>query len=279
MEAFKLKPNETIGWRVMKLSLMLIWFMFVVYILVSYNSITIPAGFCRFFPCFFVERIWFKLLLGSLMCSFAIAYIVEYQMKYATLGISIISLLVFSIEESNGVYSRTALFSAVFCAQTLAYWFTLNPIQQALAFSKQIIAAGYTLAGISKVLHSGFWPADAPYLLLQFKKGILNNYYNVGSVDAVQHQVFFLNYFSEHQTLLMLLLTGVLLLELFAFVALINAKATFIYGLLLFAMHMGIQMTMDIFLYPISLPMLILFLNPFYNLPRLLNGAYKRFIK
>jgi hypothetical protein len=34
-------------------------------------------------------------------------------------------------------------------------------------------------------------------------------------------------------------------------------------------------MTMDIFLYPISLPMLILF----HNLPLLLNGAYKRLLR
>lgn len=279
MEIFKLQQGETIAWRIIKIPLMLIWIPLIHSILTTYSSITLPVGFCRLFPCSIIAYAGFRTLIAILMYFFAALYVLEYQMKWATLGVSIIALLVFSIEESNGVYSRTAIFSAIFCVQTLAYWFTLKPIQQALAFSKQIIAAGYTLAGISKVLHSGFWPAGAPYLLLQFKKGILNNYYNVGSIDAVQHQVFFLGYFSEHQTLLMVLLTGVLLLKLFAFVALINAKAIIIYGLLLFAMHIGIQMTMDIFLYPISLPMLILFLNPFYNLPRLLNGAYKRFIK
>jgi hypothetical protein len=213
------------------------------------------------------------------MCFFAALYVLEYKMKWATLGISIISLLVFSIEESNGVYSRTALFSAVFCAQTLAYWFTLKPIQQALTFSKQIIAAGYTLAGISKVLHSGFWPADAPYLLLQIKKGILNNYFNFSNNGDVQFQMACFDFFTVHSNLLVCLLTIVLLIELFAFLAIINDTICIIYGVLLLSMYLGIQFVMDIYIFPIANPMLILFLNPFYNLPRLLNGAYKRFIK
>lgn len=213
------------------------------------------------------------------MYFFAALYVLEYQMKWATLGVSIISLLVFSIEESNGVYSRTAIFSAIFCVQTLAYWFTIKPIQQALAFSKQIIAAGYTLAGLSKMLHSGFWPADAPYLLLQIKKGILNNYYNFGNNDDVQSQLAFFDFFTLHPNLLVCLLTIVLFVELFAFIALIGDKVCIVYGVLLLSMHLCIQLVMGIYISPIANPMLILFLNPLYNFPRLLNGAYKRFIR
>jgi hypothetical protein len=276
---FKLQEQETMAWRIIKVSLMLIWFAFVEYLLRAYNDVPIPAGFCRIFPCALIEYTWFKMVITILMRVFAILYVLEFQMKWATLGIALISLIMFSIEESNGVYTRTAIFSAVFCVQALAYWYSSHPIAAARAYSIQVVAAGYSLAGISKVLHSGFWPADASNLLLQFKKGILNNYYNVGSVEAVQSQVFYLGFFVEHQTLLVVLLTGVLFLELFAFLALVNPRATVVYGILLLTMHIGIHLTMDIFLYPISLPMIILFLNPLYHLLRLISHLYERIFK
>ena len=180
----------------------------------------------------------------------------------------LLSLLCFTLEESNGILNRSSLYTMVFLAQSIAYFRNHAELKtERVQFPVQIIAAGYMLAGISKLRETGLmWVAEAPQASLQIVKGYCAAYFNFGDISQLQKGIT-LAAFALHHALFVKILFGVsLFLELFAWVAVKNKTRTLVYGLLLTGMHMGIYYFMHILIVAIFFPMLLFMVNPVYLL-------------
>jgi hypothetical protein len=214
---------------------------------------------------------------------FAIAlYLSEKQMIIATMSLFIFGVLVFSVEETNGIYGRAGLLSLVFLAQSIAYLFfrldkTRNLNRDRMQFTLQFVAAVYTLAAISKWHDSGLnWITDAPKIVLQIQKSYDYAFVTNGDLNFHEKGILIANLITKHSTIIQVLLLGALLLETFSFVILTNRKWAFFYGILLLCMHIGIDQSMNVFFPAISMPMLIFCLNPLFLFYALANNLVFR---
>lgn len=260
----------------MKLLLAYVWLSFLQPVLHYYHEVPMPAGVCAYLPCDFFGYAWVRGLLWYLALVLVVLYIFEFRMRITLFLMALLSLFAFSLEESNGIYNRTAILSALMLAQFLAYVFRRAKGVDPVSFSRQIIAAAYTLACLSKLRQSGFtWAWDAPNLLLQIRKGAYYAYFDGGNTTQLQLAQDMGEFFAAWPALLYGGLLLAFLLELFSFVILINARTAFWYGILLLFMHLGIYLVMDIIIYPIVYPMLVVLLNPLYTLTRLMPATWR----
>lgn len=151
-----------------------------------------------------------------------------------------------------------------FFVQFIAYYRNnANLKSERIQFPIQIIAAGYTLAGISKLYESGLgWVAQAPQASIQMLKNYCYAYYDTGDNLYLDKGMQLTTYALEHANTIKTLFAVSLFLELFACLALINKKSAFIYGLLLTSMHIGIFYFMHIIIIPVFIPMLTFMVNP-----------------
>ena len=67
-----------------------------------------------------------------------------------------------------------------------------------------------------------------------------------------------------HPYIVMFLTTAAFFFEFFVFLAIFSKRNAFIWGILLWSMHIGIQIAMGFMLTKIALPMVIFFSNIFY---------------
>jgi hypothetical protein len=142
----------------------------------------------------------------------------------------------------------------------------------------QIIAACYTLAAIAKLKGSGLsWVDQGELFSLQVMKNYSYLYFDSGSYVWMEKGHSLSHTFMENRTMIKLLLSGALGIELFCFVAALDRRICFIYGILLLAMHLGIDYTMGIGVGIISKPMVVLFLNPLYLLPAAIRKIRGKF--
>ena len=193
-------------------------------------------------------------------------------MLYTTLLLFLLTLLVYSIEESNGLRDRRGILSLLFFAQFLAYLFQRLGTDTALEknriqFTAQFIAGAYLLAAISKLTASGLaWISDSPYVALQILKSFDYAYFDTGLKVHLAKGIQMSYFITTHTSLIKALFTSTLVLELFAFVIMFSKRLAFIYSILLLGMHLGILIVMDIFFPTISMPLIIILINPFYLL-------------
>jgi hypothetical protein len=259
-----------IEWKFMKLSLVTFWLKVILIIIIENSFIPMPIGVLSFLPTNTNISLAFKsiCLIATIIALYF--YISEKQMIWATLFLFIISVLVFTIEVSNGIFRRNDLFSFVFFAQFLAYLFKLKNIdsnikKNRVQFSVQVIAVGYTLSAISKLYTSGLnWILDGRKMPLQIMKSFFYSYVNEGNIYFIQKGNEMANNLNNNLYLIYFLLGFSLFLELFALVSIFNKKNALIYGLLLMLMHLGIYITLDIVIKGVYIPMLIFLVNPFY---------------
>jgi hypothetical protein len=260
-----LKNGETLEWRAIKISLAFFWIMMMRQVLSSYGITGQYHGICNWFPCNVLAAEWVKNVVQLLCWAVAILYVLEVRMTITCFALAFLSTVIFTFEESHGVFIRSSTYSAIFFAQVFAYAFAKNKPFSRIHFSKQIIAATYTLSGLSKLYYSGFtWFAGGKYLLLQVKKGAYYKFFDTGHEAILHEKDNYIRFFIENPTLFNLLLLGALLLELTCGLLLFSRKLSYVYGILLVCMHIGIQMVMDIIIAPIAFPMIILLLNPLY---------------
>jgi hypothetical protein len=274
----------TLGWKFKKITLMIFWLKLIVNILFEYSSIPMPIGILSFltaniFISFYLKSIF---LIAAIIVS--IFYVNEKQMVWATLFLFIISVLVFTIEESNGIFRRNELFSFVFFAQFFAYVLNIKNIdsnieKNRVQFSVQVIAVGYTLSAISKLNTSGInWVLDGRKMPLQIMKSFFYSYVNDGNYFFIQKGIEMINNFNNNLYLIYFLLGISLLLELFALISIFNKKNALIYGFLLMFMHIGIHVVLDISIKGIYIPMIIFMINPLFliwNLIKILKSKFK----
>lgn len=267
---FSSTEYSTLEWKCMKIFFAYQFFLFSNYILYKFNSIPHPVGIYRLIGHSYFPDHTIKIGISIFVVILLALYIADIKMIVSTLSLFMISVLIFSIGESNGMWGRNGLLSLIFLAQFIAYIFHYNGIGLSLSrnrvqFSLQAIAAVYTLAAISKINTSGInWLTDSPNLALQVLKSFNYEYITTGDVSYKVAGVSQANWIIQHPLLTKILLGGSLISEAFSFLILINKKWAFVYGLLLLSMHIGIKVFMDIFFPTISLPMVAFCINPLY---------------
>ena len=273
-----------IEWKLMKLSLVTFWLKAILLILIEFSYLPMPIGVLEFLPVNTNISLAFKsiCLIATIIALYF--YISEKQMIWATLFLFIISVLVFTIEVSNGIFRRNDLFSFIFFAQFLAYLFKLKNIdsnikKNRVQFSVQVIAVGYTLSAISKLCTSGLnWVLDGRKMPLQIMKSFFYSYVNEGNIYFIQKGNEMANNLNNNLYLIYFLLGFSLFLELFALVSIFNKKNTLIYGLLLMLMHLGIYITLDIVIKGVYIPMLIFMINPLFLFWMIFKTLKNKFI-
>jgi hypothetical protein len=172
----------------------------------------------------------------------------------------------FTLEESSGVLNRSALYSMIFLAQCFAYFIAGQDLKKnRIQFAVQIIAAGYFLAAVSKLIASGpGWVTDAPNAAIQMAKNYAYEYFNRDDIKYMNMGMTQANFILKYKPVVLTLFGLSLFFEATAWVATLSKRNAFIYGWLLLSMHLGIYYFMDIIIVAIFYPMLIILLNPLY---------------
>lgn len=255
-------------WLTIKILLSLYWFGSILGVLLSYKSAPVPHGI------FSVLRIPEDILavlnptLILLTILLIVAYLAEFKMALTTMLLFLVSVVTFSIEESNGILSRSSLLSFIFFAQTVAYLLpifiqTISAKDNRILFPIQAIAATYTLSALSKLQVTGIsWIFSGKHMALQILKSYQYKYVTSGNWSVVTHGNEMALFIQNNPNLVVMLLTITLVLELFALLCLRNKYSIFIYGVLLTIMHFSMAVVMDINLSSISTPMFIFMVAP-----------------
>lgn len=242
-----------------------------------------PNGLCELLNCnlAFVPAI--RLVLACGIALAFVLYLLEKKMLCATLLLFALSILVYSIEESNGLRDRRGIQSMIFLAQFLAYFLQktgkdANVERNRIQFTLQFIAAAYLLAALSKLNTSGLsWITDAPYVALQVIKSFDYAYFDTGLHQPLLKGTSMATFITHNPLLIEVIFGTALVLELCSFILLFRKTVAFAYALLLLCMHIGILLVMDIFFPTISVPLVIIIINPLYLLYLTMNSIYIKF--
>ena len=198
----------------------------------------------------------------------AILYVTEKKMIFTTLSISLLLFVSFSLHESYGVQLRTGILPLLFLVQSIAYFLNKTKPQQlkndVIGFSVQTIAACYTLAGISKVIESGFgWIADSKFTVLQMLK---SNQTHFLDERLLKSKIFSSNidFVMDHPVIISSLMLGAIIIELTCGLAIINKKTRILYGILLLSMHVGIWYFFNIIIVSFTVPVILFMVNPLW---------------
>lgn len=256
-------------WFIVKLLLTLSWLVSVKISIDNSTSVLIPDGICMFFNCNFFQSSLAKDALWVLSSVLSFFYVFEVRQKYVLLLLFCVSVITFSLSDSSGVLNRMQGFSMCYFTQLLAYVDWPNsraskPLnKRRIDNSIQVLAAIYTLAGISKLGAEGIdWFIKYEGLAVQVYKSWMYNYATTGEESIRQLAESRFYFIIEHPGLITSGLALALLLETFAGFALISRKWSLTWGLLLFCMHAFIQWSMDIVIVAIVIPMILFFINP-----------------
>ncbi|HEX8372280.1 MAG TPA: hypothetical protein VF585_05845 [Chthoniobacterales bacterium] len=135
----------------------------------------------------------------------------------------------------------------VYCMRRPLGWSKRESHLQAVHWAKVTIAASYVSAALAKIFASSeFWIARAPYMALQVIKSNLQSYYN----DLVMPTSWLAQQFPywvlENRNLTRAIFTGGLILELLAFLALVNRRWALFIGVSMLLLHWSIQLLMDL---------------------------------
>lgn len=259
-------------WRFIKSTFVCVWLVLIIRILLTYSEVPMPAGFCNMLVCGLLLNGVGKFILIFCCTVLAFLYVLEFKMQFTTLLLFVCSAFIFSIEESNGVLSRSGLVSFIFLAQWLAYLLRKHKTAEqvyslAIQFSIQAIAAAYTLSAISKIRDSGFyWLSQGQLMKLQVLKSHEAHYASTANKEWLMKGEQMAAFIDAHPVLISGLLLATLLLELCAMVAIISKRTALFYGIALLVMHIGMYVVMNIFLFSIFFPMFFFLLNPLYRI-------------
>lgn len=134
-------------------------------------------------------------------------------------------------------------------------------------YSLQVIAAAYVIAGVIKLINTdGRWIIDSPNLAVQMMKTNAQNYYNWLQTDAVYEQrATVAQFMIDNPNVTRLFLGTGLLIELLAFLLLVNRMWALVMGIFILALHWGIDMTMGLtFKYQMAVVAVFLINVPFW---------------
>lgn len=265
-------------WYFAKIPFILVWLGLIIFVLYEFNYVKTEYGLCLFLNCNVINVTLVKYIFLFISVFFTLLYIIEKQMMLTTFVLSFISMFVFSAGNSNGIFYRSEILSCVLFAQFLAYTnysLTKNKNQlynNRFKFSVQLIASLYVLSAIKKLHTSGiYWILSYKEFALKAKTNILIIYANWG-IDLTTYAELVYNTLYNNPIFTISILTISLLIEMLAFLMVVNKKATFIYGIVLLIFHLGIFITMFVYVPPI----LIVVITFVFNLPYILYLIFKK---
>lgn len=242
-----------------------------------------PSGIGQFVPLDFAFSSYGKPALFFVIFFASIMYVFDWKMTFATGILFLTSMVIVTFHESNGIFARATILSAVLGAQFFSYLrkefdehFDIGKFRY--QYSVQMVAAGYVLAGIAKVNSSGLgWFLSSDGFVLQIIKNFYFLYSDTGDNAWIEKAQFISHLFILYPFLPKLLLLGALFLELLCFVVLLDNKVRLWWGFGLLLMHIGIAYLMGIGISVIAFPMVIFFINPLYLVYKFLL-KFKRLI-
>tara|TARA_B110000046_G_scaffold34000_1_gene36647 strand:+ start:18046 stop:18927 length:882 start_codon:yes stop_codon:yes gene_type:complete len=270
-----------IEWVCLKIPLIYYWLGIFRFCLSQNYKAPIPLGICKIINCsVFLEGYGLKFMMvaSAILC---IMYLFDIKMKWTTLGLFCLSIILFTSEESSGVLNRNGILSFLFLSQAFAYWFNgsnLNKLKYSrIQYSIQAIIVGYFLSACSKLLDSGLcWANDGFRITLQVLKSFHYNYYTTLNGSELLKADEIVHFLSEYQNVLIGLLIFSLMLEFFALTAAINRGYARVYGIALLFMHIGIYFFMDIIIISFVVPMVFVLINPLFLAVLLYNKIFRK---
>jgi hypothetical protein len=244
----------------------------------TFTSQPVPHGLARWFDFSFLSNPSLFSLLEP-VCWVCLGVYAAGFLPVLSLGfVSFLGIGAGTLMNSQGAIGHTTqLLVMVVTAQFLCYaWFAasennfLSPSQNAHTWaadwSKVVIAAGYTVSGVVKLVRTeGEWIARSPLLSLQLMKTNEMDYYN----RLMEGQSFWADTFPrilvEHPWLAWIIFGLGLFLELFCFLAMLGRVWALAFGASLIVMHLTISKIMRLSFEEHMLLLLIFFVNvPFW---------------
>ncbi|MBX7208107.1 MAG: hypothetical protein K1X78_07345 [Verrucomicrobiaceae bacterium] len=135
-------------------------------------------------------------------------------------------------------------------------------MQLCVDWTRQAVVGAYIVAGITKLMETqGAWLARAPLFLLQVCKVQGESWYGFGRSISAGSEAF-LQTLIDHPWLAYIFLGSGLLLELFAFLALLGRRLALVMGLCLLAFHQSLDWLMDLAFTANQSLLIIFFINP-----------------
>lgn len=270
-------------WKWLKIPFIIFWFGTTVVVLWKASDIVAPTSICKFFDCSVFLSLAVKIMILSIAFTAVISYILEKRMLLSTAVLSIISVLIFTLEDSQGIFNRNDILSGILIAQFLAYLvFRLKKSQellnkQRIFFSQQIIIAIYFLSGLSKIISSGFfWFTNPQGFAIQVQKSNMNKFIDYHNESYIAKGEVMTTFILSHPNLISSLLFLTLFIELGVVITLfINKKWMIFYGVLLLCLHIGIWFFMSIVITPIIVVNLIFLVNALYLMYMPINQLVK----
>ena len=247
-------------WRLIKFFTVLFWLLSMWKITTEYDSQPFPEGICHLVNCAFFALKPVNVIVLSLAVIASLAYVFDKFKIIALSYIVLCSLILLSLERSNGILDRQELWSMIFIAQlaaTLRYhfsenYFTSNNISLAnicMFYSIQMVAAAYTVAGITKLQESGIhFITDAPNLIFQLKRMEYQVEIDFGWNFFSEYYYYVEHYLLRNKWLTAIAFSIALAIELLAIISCLGKKYAYWYGWLLILLHIGIAMTTLIFI-------------------------------
>lgn len=259
-----------IEWTIMKSSFSLIWLLSFLLVFSRYNYAPTPESIFKLIPGSFYLSFNAKIFLLSTNLLLIYFYITEKHIWWSLLGLSLISLFAFSLEDSNSDFNRNTMITGIFFAQFFAYsirkiYLDFDIEKYRIQFSVQLISISYTISAISKLNTSGLnWITDGLLMPLQIMKTNYFGFVNDGNIAHITNARQIINLLDKYSFGVMFVLAFTLIIELFAVVSIINKKYAFVYGILLVFMHIGIYLVLDVAIGGTYIPMLIFMINPMF---------------
>ncbi len=256
-----------------------LWFLAMAFKVKSAGDCLYPVGVCRLYsfePLF--TTLLGKGLLLMVMAFCVWRYIFEKNMVLVLWAMFLLSILIITYQESTGIFARATVYSTVLGAQLLAYYLNgrlqvFNLRKYRVLFSVQMVAAGYTLAGIAKLRASGLgWAFDIPEFALQVFKNHFFLYADSGMSTHFDRGYAIASFLLSEPVLGTMLLEIALVLEAACLVVLIGWRIRMLWGVALMLMHLGIAYIMGIGISAIAFPMVIFFINPVFWVARVFSG-------
>lgn len=172
--------------------------------------------------------------------------------------LALFSIAIGSITNSRGAISHSIqIVSLVLLAQTAAHYYSLlrrssEPREagenRAIWWSQQTIVAVYLVSGVTKLLETGgAWFFQTPLIAVQILKTTDQTFYNMLDASGRETGLAVADWIVQHPLLAGLILSGGLLLELAAPVALLGRRFALAIGLSLVLFHETVQRVMTLY--------------------------------
>jgi hypothetical protein len=222
---------------------------------------------------------WFRCITIGALILYGFGFLMPIALPILLLGQALPLTLYYS---QGAVHHDKQVVSLILLAQCLVYlggWVSRvakRPLRfpdgirlsdAAIGYSQQVIAAVYVISGFQKIFRTrGLWPWQSNNLAVEILKTNGQKYHNYLD-NAIDHEryVALAQWMADNPMLVRIGASGVLLLEVFAFLALANRTAATVFGILLIAMHQVFGVTMGLYFVPNQWCCLIFLVNvPFW---------------